>query len=221
MNDDARPEFRGLWYLAVTLLSLGLLAWLPFAHAAIHLRNRLLALRAVGFAALAVVAVALVVWPSNAADRSGSLFLSLVIALSLATFGTRKQIGLRRRVYGGRGLGAVGVRPALDPAIRAILAGRELREAARAIVAKDPLMANELRIGRPDLSDRSYDDGGLVDLNAAPATAIAQVCELPFPVAEAIVAARPFATVDDVITMVEIPLSAWGRLRDRGIAIWF
>jgi hypothetical protein len=113
------------------------------------------------------------------------------------------------------------LRSAFDPAIGELLAGRKLRAAAREIVAKDPLMAHDLHIGRPDIESRGYDDGGLVDLNAASAGAIATTCELPASVADAIVAARPFATVDDVVTVVEIPLWAWAMLRDRGIVIWY
>ncbi|MFB4305629.1 helix-hairpin-helix domain-containing protein [Actinomadura sp. GTD37] len=44
---------------------------------------------------------------------------------------------------------------------------RTLREEARALAAEDPALARELRIGRPDVP-RTYDDGGLVDVNHAP-----------------------------------------------------
>ncbi len=44
---------------------------------------------------------------------------------------------------------------------------RTLREQARALAAEDPALARELRIGRPD-APRTYDDGGLVDVNHAP-----------------------------------------------------
>ncbi|WP_067805483.1 ComEA family DNA-binding protein [Actinomadura formosensis] len=44
---------------------------------------------------------------------------------------------------------------------------RTLRAEARALAAEDPALARELRIGRPD-EPRTYDDGGLVDVNHAP-----------------------------------------------------
>ncbi len=44
---------------------------------------------------------------------------------------------------------------------------RTLRDQARALAAEDPALARELRIGRPD-APRTYDDGGLVDVNHAP-----------------------------------------------------
>ncbi|HEX4723560.1 MAG TPA: hypothetical protein VH333_13655 [Pseudonocardiaceae bacterium] len=227
MDDNSGPGLRGVWYFVVTWLSFGLLAWVPFAHAAAVLRNRPLVLRSLVYAALAVLSVVLIaIAPVDAADNPTGIgtvevLVGVLIAAGLVSLGTRDQISLRRQVYGRDQRRVLDVRPALDPAIRAIMAARKLRDAARAIAAEDPLAAHDLHIGRPDIKHRVYDDGGLVDLNAAPATAIAMACELPVSVAEAIVAARPFATVDDVVTLVEIPLSAWGTLRDRGIVIWF
>jgi hypothetical protein len=53
-------------------------------------------------------------------------------------------------------------------AVAAALTARERRERAREIIASDPALARELRIGRPDLP-RQFDDGGLVDVNYVPA----------------------------------------------------
>lgn len=63
--------------------------------------------------------------------------------------------------------------PFHDPnaaAINTAQANRHKRAEARRLVAQDPALARELRIGRPDLT-RQFDDGGLVDLNHAPAEA--------------------------------------------------
>jgi DNA uptake protein ComE-like DNA-binding protein len=83
-------------------------------------------------------------------------------------------------------------------------------------------MARELRIGRPDLA-RTYDDGGLVDLNSAPPQVIAGVCGIDLTVAAQIAHARvpgaPFATVDDVFSLTEIPYPLWDRIRDRAVVI--
>ena len=74
-------------------------------------------------------------------------------------------------------------------------------------------MARELRIGRPDLP-RTYDDGGLVDLNSAPAEAIANTCGIEIAVATLIVNARAagitFTTIDDVFSFTEHPVPALG-----------
>jgi hypothetical protein len=55
---------------------------------------------------------------------------------------------------------------AIETAMNAAKERRELRRKARDIVAGDPGLARELGIGRPDL-DRPFDDGGLIDVNAA------------------------------------------------------
>jgi hypothetical protein len=51
-------------------------------------------------------------------------------------------------------------------------AARIRREQALLLLRHDPGSARELRIGRPDLP-RAYDDGGLVDVNAAPERTLA------------------------------------------------
>ena len=96
-------------------------------------------------------------------------------AVGLAIIATVHSVVLRQRVWDG----TPAVRPtpapappAADPAVAAVLAARARRDEARRIVSRDPAMARELGIGRPDLR-RAYDDGGLVDLNNAPAQAIA------------------------------------------------
>src|SRR6266545_1972033 len=53
---------------------------------------------------------------------------------------------------------------------------RGLRAEARRLVAEDPELANDLRIGRPELP-RAYDDGGLIDVNHASAEAMALLPE--------------------------------------------
>lgn len=128
-----------------------------------------------------------------------------------------QQVKLRREI-----LGLVpGGRPAgSDAALAAALAARERRAEARKLALSDPLIARDLRVGRPDLQ-RNYDDGGLVDLNNAPAAVIGAVCELDAATAEAIVEIRAavdgFAAVDDVFTAV--PVAAWDRVRDRAVVL--
>jgi len=109
----------------------------------------------------------------------------------------------------------------VDPALAAALEARERRADARQIAAQDPLLARDLKIGRPDLP-HTYDDGGLVDLNSAPAQAIAAACGLSQTTGEGIVAARPpggFMVVDDVFSLAEVPVAAWDVIRDRGVTI--
>jgi len=130
-----------------------------------------------------------------------------------------RLVPLRREVYGG---GPASVASASDAALAEALDARERREAARVIAAGDPLLARDLRIGRPDLRG-DYDDGGLVELNTAPEATIAAVCGLPAELAARIVAAREerggFLAVDDVFSLVYLPMEHWNVVRDRGVLI--
>ena len=60
---------------------------------------------------------------------------------------------------------------ASDPAVAAALTARQRRDQARALAERDPALARELSIGRPDLP-REFDDGGLVDVNRVPASVL-------------------------------------------------
>jgi hypothetical protein len=48
------------------------------------------------------------------------------------------------------------------------------RDKARELLARDPELAVELKVGRPDLP-RAFDDGGLVDINRVPASWLAEL----------------------------------------------
>jgi DNA uptake protein ComE-like DNA-binding protein len=219
MNSRKPSAWAGSWYFVITVISAGLLAWVPFMHAAARLHRRSITVLTAVYAAGAVTAVVLVSLPTVDAQgepTGGEVFavLGTLLLLALVAGSCVQQVWLRRQVYRATST--------TDPAIVAALQARARRAAARELVADDPLIARELRIGRPDLP-HDYDDGGLVDLNSAPATAIAAACELTPRAADGIVAARTehggFLTVDDLFSMADIPIGAWDMVRDRGIVI--
>jgi DNA uptake protein ComE-like DNA-binding protein len=124
---------------------------------------------------------------------------------------------LRREVYDT----SEAVLAERDPAVARALAARAKREEARRILAKDPSLARDLGIGRPDLG-KGFDDGGLVDLNSADAATIARVCEIPQKYAETIVAARgtrggAYFNVGEALVDVDLPPDVQERLQDRCI----
>lgn len=219
----AKPPFwAGLWYFVITILSAGLLAWVPFVHAASRLRRRLVTLLAGVYAILAATEVALLsLTPTETQPQTtGSNAISIMAGLlppAIVAVGCVQQVWLRREVYC-----TTPGRTTTEPALEAALAARARRTTARQLATTDPLVARDLRIGRPDLP-RTYDDGGLVDLNSAPAALIAQTCGLTVDVANSIVTARSesggFLTVDDVFAMTEIPINAWDVIRDRSVVI--
>jgi hypothetical protein len=231
-DDRKAPWWAGRWYFALTIVTVGLFAWVPFLHAATRLHRRSVYVRAAIFGAGALAyAVLLALTPASDQARSsggaaqaisviGTLLLLSMTAVACILLAPLRREAYRRRpaVYTGPPAAPSGT----DPAVAAVLASRARRDEARQFVTRDPLIARDLRIGRPDLP-RTYDDGGLVDLNSAPAAVIAELCDLAPAVAESIVTARVacggFLAVDDVFATAEIPVGSWDMIRDRGVAI--
>lgn len=216
-----------LWYFAVPLLSLGLLTFLPYVHAAVRLRRLWVWLATVVFALVAVGVFHVSGQPDDAVSPAvDAVFVVAVLASMVG--GTAMLVPLRREVYGLGGHQPSAppvppvnppVAPALDPAVHQVLQARAKRVEARSLAAADALMARELGIGRPDLAG-DYDDGGLVDLASAPEPVIAEVCGLtPEQAAEIVSVRDTLVTVDDVFSMVDLPVSTWDRIRDRAVVI--
>lgn len=209
-----------LWYLAVPLLTLGLLTFLPFLHAAIRLRKPWVWLAACVFALVAGGAVHVSGQPEGTTPGPvDAIFVigllgSMVVGITILT-------RLRREAYHLSDPSAPGTdgAPAADLAVQQILQSRTKRAQARDLASADPLMARELHIGRPDLP-RDYDDGGLVDIASAPEYVIALVLDLPPELAAGIIAVRDTAiTVDDLFSLTDLPVSSWDRIRDRAVII--
>lgn len=215
----------GRWYVVVIVCSFGLLAWLPFVHAGRHLGRPAVTKLVWGYASAAVViGILLALTPRDAQGEiiSGAgdtiSVIGGLLAIATIALGCVQQAPLRREVYGGAPSPA---REQVDPALAVALEARERRTAARQLAERDPLLARDLKIGRPDLP-HTFDDGGLVDLNSAPAKVIADVCDLDEATAEYITAARPpggFMAVDDVFSFADIPVATWDVIRDRAVVI--
>jgi DNA uptake protein ComE-like DNA-binding protein len=225
-SPSAVARIGSRWYFVVTIVSFGLFAWVPFVHAAVRLGRKSLYARAVVFgAAAAVMGVLLSLSPTDATGKvvgtTGNLLTTVAVILGLVVVvvGCVQQSKLRREILRQ----APGERlDGPDPALAAALAARERRTEARKLATEDPLIARDLRVGRPDLQ-RNYDDGGLADLNNAPAATIAAVCGLDAATVAEIVAVRTavggFAAVDDVFAAVDVPIPAWDRVRDRAVVL--
>ncbi|MDH2428962.1 helix-hairpin-helix domain-containing protein [Sphaerisporangium sp. TRM90804] len=114
--------------------------------------------------------------------------------------GTVHSLIIRRRVFEQPDLN--------DHAVAFAQRRRELRQEARELAARDPLLARELRIGRPDLP-RRYDDGGLVDVNHAPARVIADLPGMTPELARRVVDARDgvggFVSAEEMSLALDLP----------------
>jgi len=225
MTDVQATPRGGRWYFVVAIASLGLFAWVPFVHASTRLDRPQPRRWAVVFgAAAAVVGVWASVTPEGEPGEVGGVWavvdaIAVILVFAVIAMACVRLVPLRREVYGGAPARATS---ASDAALAAALGAREKRDAARALAARDPLLARDLRIGRPDLP-RDYDDGGLVELNTAPAVSIAAVFGLPVELGVRIEAAREecggFLAVDDVFSLVDLPVEHWNMVRDRGVII--
>lgn len=106
----------------------------------------------------------------------------------------------------------------VDPAISEALERRQRRAAARQILERDPALARELRIGRPDLP-RKFDDGGLVDVNHAPAAILASLPGFTPELAEQIIRVRDerhgFAFVEELEAYAGLPEGLASELAER------
>ncbi|MET0419050.1 MAG: AfsR/SARP family transcriptional regulator [Actinoplanes sp.] len=96
-----------------------------------------------------------------------------------------------------------------------------LREQARQFAAMDPAQAVYLGIGRPDLN-RSYDDGGLIDVNNVATAELARAFRLDMPAAHRIVAERqrgPYHRPEELQERGLVSARTMRRLHPRLIAL--
>ncbi|WP_166355685.1 helix-hairpin-helix domain-containing protein [Phytoactinopolyspora limicola] len=166
---------HGLWML-IPVASLGVLAWLPAAQAWWRARTAGWLLAA---ALLAVGSAAVLIGAADGGGGAGwgAIIIGTVLGgVVAAAIGYRTAFGQRERP--------------LDPALREALHNRARRAEARAIAARDPELALELGVGRPDRPGGGYVDGGLIDLNNATAAGIVHVLGWNPQLAESYVAER-------------------------------
>lgn len=187
----------------IPLLSIGLLSPLPIIHAAFKLRTWTL------WVAGALYTVALVTVFAADPDSAELPGWAGAILFGLIIVPTAHALTLRRRVFEPR---------QVDPAIAAALHARQRREEARAIVARDPNLARDVHVGRPDLP-RRFDDGGLVDLNHVPGWVLVQLLGLSQADASRILEARDrlggFSSPEEVIAFTDLSPALVDGLRDR------
>jgi Protein of unknown function (DUF2510)/Helix-hairpin-helix motif len=213
----------GRWYFVITLATAGLLAAVPFFHAASRLERPQLRKTGAVMAAGSLLGYTLMTAaPSDAAGEPVGWLsdVAVLILLAVMLVSTLLQIGLRREVYQ---LSTVATPPSPNEgAIAKVEKARRSRNEARKLAERDPLLARELGIGRPGFGSQ-YDDGGLLDLNSATAEQLSSICGLPHNLAEAVVTVRDqmgrFLAVEDAIIFGQISEDLAPLVRDRGIVI--
>ncbi|TDD64268.1 hypothetical protein E1298_42575 [Actinomadura rubrisoli] len=106
-----------------------------------------------------------------------------------------------------------------------MVARRSSRRAeARQLAAADPMSAKQLGIGRRDLPGRSYDDGGLIDVNRVPAEIFTHFSGVTAEKAAHVIAVRTslggaFSSVEELMAMVELPPDLLDEVAEYAIII--
>ncbi|MFI0369254.1 BTAD domain-containing putative transcriptional regulator [Actinomadura sp. 1N219] len=201
----------------VPLLSFGAASWALLAYFAARRRSPRLALIASGHLVLTIVFIATAT--ATDVDRTSWWDVPMMISLIATAFGGAVHLAVLTAEPWSSG--PDGERVTTASAVP-LIEQRVRREQARSLVAHHPAVARLLRIGRPDLA-RTFDDGGLIDVNAAPEHVLAALPGLDPSHAKLIVLSRtaqgPLATVDDLVTRQIMPFQTVHALRETLIAV--
>jgi hypothetical protein len=205
------------WWALVPALTCGFGAPVMVLIGAAKLRSRVNLLMGIGYLALALFAFVSIQFTEP--GKTGLIDGLVLAAVCVNWFaGTAHAAILGMRI---RGAAPAGFPPPIpvDPALAAAQWRVNRRQEARAILATNPALAAELRIGRPDLA-RQYDDGGLVDVNHVPVEALMRALDLSADVARTVVAERDrvggFTTPDELTVYCEgVTTDGLARIRDR------
>ncbi|MFI0349879.1 ComEA family DNA-binding protein [Actinomadura sp. 9N407] len=149
-------------WAALPFLTLGYATPFIFAAAALWRRSAHLLVASVAY--IGVFALMLTLLAGTDEKTGDTPGMVGVLTFLLAIVGCGHAFLIRRKVFDPDGLSGVDN----EAAIERVRRQRTLRQRARELSDRDPGLARELGIGRPDLP-RQYNDGGLVDVNHAPA----------------------------------------------------
>jgi hypothetical protein len=206
------PPPDGLGWAVVPLLTAGIGAPASFLYAAVRRRSPALGVAAAGYGAGVVAASA-----ELSAGSGGAALLGLLLFILTWTASTVHALAARPRLYP-----PTGARDQLNEQVVAMARHRRsLREAARKVVADDPVLARELRIGRPDLMPRQFDDGGLVDVNHVSAAALTMLSGVTPEIAEHIVTLREevggFSSAEELAATADLHPDLVPEIKEYGI----
>ncbi|MFG2110218.1 AfsR/SARP family transcriptional regulator [Micromonospora chersina] len=197
---------------ATVLVSFGSLTWAVVLGYALWRRSWRLALAGIGYFLLVFSVFVLAVSSPETEEISDGEALYLIVAM-----GTCWLLGIAHVVL-------------LNPTLWAAVGGlfwtgrqrtdeqrRLRREQARYLLHHYPAARVDLRIGRPDLL-RTYDDGGLVDVNAVPDPVLATLPGLTADQRRQVAVDRwlrgPYGSLEELAGRCHLPPAATETLRD-------
>jgi hypothetical protein len=196
-----RPP-EGLAWSLIPLVTIGLGAPASFLYAAVRRRSPALGAAAAGYGA-GVVGT----WLGFGSGSAAGVLLGMLLFVVTWWVSAAHALTARSRVYP-----RPDVRGQINEQVVAMARQRRsLREAARKIATEDPVLARELRIGRPDLMPRQFDDGGLIDVNHVPPEVLSRLPGLTYDMVERIVESRDrgggFVSAEEVAVRCDLPPS--------------
>ncbi|MBG6100806.1 DNA-binding SARP family transcriptional activator [Micromonospora vinacea] len=198
---------------ALVLLSGGCLTWVVILAYAVWRRSWRLAIAGVGYLVLITIEVNLLNIEDPEAEVPGVTAFSF-FGLALITW----VVGAVHVILLSRGLwAAITGSQRTNADDRVDVERRVRREHARYLLYHYPAARGELSIGRPDLA-RSFDDGGLIDVNAVPEQVLATLPGLTEHQCRQIVVDRwmrgPYASMEEFAGRCLLPPNTTEPLRE-------
>ncbi|MFG2248919.1 ComEA family DNA-binding protein [Spirillospora sp. NPDC048823] len=198
-----------IWALS-PIYTLGMGTSITMIIAAVRVRSVLLWLMQPVYLALVILGFA----TAGSEDGTTGDTVFLAVFLTLVTVGTGHAFFLRRRVF------SPAEADLLKQAELDVHRRRELRAQAAEVARRSPALAVEMRIGRPDL-ERSYDDGGLIDVNHAPASVLAEIPGMTPELAARVVQVRSdtggFISAEEAATLADLPPMLTPQIAEYGV----
>ncbi|WP_067463416.1 ComEA family DNA-binding protein [Actinomadura macra] len=201
---DSMPPGRAalsVTWAALPFLTLGYATPFTFAAAALWRRSTHLLVSSAAY--IGIFTLMLFLLP-GIGEEDGTQSAVGVLLFLLAVVGCGHAFLIRRRVFDPHGLSGIDN----EAVVERVRRQRLLRDKARALAASDPGLARELRIGRPDLPHQ-YNDGGLIDVNHAPAEALSLLPGITAELAARIERVRAetggFVSAEELSAVAELP----------------
>ncbi len=210
-QDPAGSGVSSAFWAVLPLLTCGLGTPFVFLYAALRTRRRSHILAAIGYG---IATVAMFGTAGATLDSSVAGGVVGALAATLVFGGTMHAFWIRRAVFGTTSRN----RP--DPTVATLLTRRQRREETRALADRDPGLARELCVGRPDLP-RQYDDGGLVDVNSAPPAVLASLPGMTPQLVERVVDVRAshggFTSAEELALAADLPPQLTAEIADHSV----
>jgi hypothetical protein len=198
----------------VPVLTVGLGAPAAFVYAAGRRRSVALGGAAAAYGAAVIGGAAGIL-----SGDDGATFLGLILIVLTWTISSVHALVARPRLYPPTDTRDQANQRVVEEARRR----RALREDARAIARDDPVLARELRIGRPDLMPRSFDDGGLIDVNHVPPEVLSRLPGLTYAMVDAIMRLRTenggFVSAEEMAVHADLPPSIVSEIAEYALFV--